>query len=291
MRSRRPECLSLQGRPWRCAPITQKPGLIDQTLVVGEILFATSRERCAYLGTETRYHQKWLADRPHSWRYVHDVLGEADLLEKTKTEVGTAECGSNVRKDGNDEDDVALVDSLVVDRSPPCELTSLPTPVKTNVPNGSTKAEPLAHPQAAMSEAKGPQIKPGRGGDRQLKKQKLPAEISRSGRKLSHERMRIVLDSLTEFPILSYAATKAGIHRKTLEYWIKCSAAGHDGYDIKWQGVRRRFHILCEFAIAEAHDRVILGWAVWCTSTTSFSCLSVMKVLTPTRGMSTELLL
>ena len=30
---------------------------------------------------------------------------------------------------------------------------------------------------------------------------------------------------------------KAGIHRKTLEYWIKRSEAGDDGYDVKWQGV------------------------------------------------------
>ena len=79
--------------------------------------------------------------------------------------------------------------------------------METIVPNGSTKAEPLAHAQAVMSEAKGPQIKPGRGDDRQLKKQKLPAEISKGGRTLSHERMRIVLDSLTKYPILSYAAT------------------------------------------------------------------------------------
>ncbi len=198
--------------------MTQKPSLIDHTLVNGDILFATSCDRCAYLGTQTRHHQKWLADRPHSWRYVRDVLREADLLEKAKTEVGTAE-SANVRKDGNDKDDVALVDSLVVDRSPPCELTSLPTALKADVPNGSTKAEPLAHAQAAMSEAKGPQIKPGRGGDRRLEKQKLSAEISKGGRKLSHERMRIVLDSLTECPIVSYAATSRPLKKSvTIAY-------------------------------------------------------------------------
>ena len=51
----------------------------------------------------------------------------------------------------------------------------------------------------------------------------------------------IVLDSLTECPILSHAARKAGIHRKTLEYWIKRSEAGDDGYDIEWQGVNGDF--------------------------------------------------
>ena len=75
--------------------------------------------------------------------------------------------------------------------------------------------------------------------------------------------MRIVLDSLTEFPILSDAASKAGIHRKTLEYWIKCSAAGHDGYDIEWQGETWKFHEHCEAAIDEAHDKLLAAvWAI-----------------------------
>ena len=64
----------------------------------------------------------------------------------------------------------------------------------------------------------------------------MPEENSGPRAKLSPERMRIVLDSLTERPILSPAATKAGIHRKTLEYWLKRSEAGHDGYDLEWQG-------------------------------------------------------
>jgi hypothetical protein len=85
-------------------------------------------------------------------------------------------------------------------------------------------------------------------------KQKSPAGISKSTPKLSPERMRIVLNSLRKYPVLSYAANKAGIHRRTLEYWINCSAAGHDGYDIKWQGVRWRFHEHCKSAIDEAEN-------------------------------------
>jgi len=69
--------------------------------------------------------------------------------------------------------------------------------------------------------------------------------------------MRIVLDTLRERPILSHAADKAGIHRKTLEYWMKCSEAGHDGYDIEWQGLTSRFHEHCKSAIDEAHDRLL----------------------------------
>jgi hypothetical protein len=65
---------------------------------------------------------------------------------------------------------------------------------------------------------------------------------------LSPERMRIVFDSLTEVPILNHAATKAGIHRKTLEYWLRRSAAGDAGYDIEWQGMEWRFHEHCTSA-------------------------------------------
>lgn len=47
----------------------------------------------------------------------------------------------------------------------------------------------------------------------------------------------------------------------TLAYWLKCSAAGHDGYDIEWQGEQWRFHEHCEAAIAEADDT--LHFLVW----------------------------
>ena len=58
-----------------------------------------------------------------------------------------------------------------------------------------------------------------------------PAEVSKARRKLSPELMRIVIESLRERPILSHAAGKAGIHRRTLEYWMKCSKAGKKGYE------------------------------------------------------------
>ena len=64
------------------------------------------------------------------------------------------------------------------------------------------------------------------------------------GRTLSPERMRIVLNSLTEVPILNHAATKAGIHRKTLEHWLRRSAAA-SRIDIPWQGIEWRFHEHC----------------------------------------------
>jgi hypothetical protein len=93
------------------------------------------------------------------------------------------------------------------------------------------------------------------------KKQKPPAGISRSTPKLSPELMRIILDALSEYPVLSYAANKAGIHRKTLEYWLKRSAAGDAGYDVEWRGFEWRFHEHCKSAIDEAHDE--LHAVVW----------------------------
>jgi hypothetical protein len=147
-------------------------------------------------------------------------------------------------------------------RSPPYQRTTLPVPVQAII-KGTTKAE-LLPPNAAMSETKEPKTettplgpvgpKRGRRRGRQPENQKLPAEVAKAGGMLSPERMRIVLDSLTEVPILYHAATKAGIHRKTLEYWLRRSAAGDAGYDIEWQGFEWRFHEHCTSAIDQADD-------------------------------------
>jgi hypothetical protein len=75
------------------------------------------------------------------------------------------------------------------------------------------------------------------------------------------ERMLNVLESLLECPIYKRAAQKAGIHPKTLAYWLKCSEAGHNGYDLVWQGVRLRFHEHCSGAIQEAYDKALA--VVW----------------------------
>jgi hypothetical protein len=98
--------------------------------------------------------------------------------------------------------------------------------------------------------------KPGRSGGRKVKKQKLPAEISELGRKRSPARQRLILDSLAEFPVKNLATRKAGIHRNTLEYWLKCSAAGHDGYDIEWRGHTAKFHEHYKSAMEEGIGKV-----------------------------------
>jgi hypothetical protein len=103
-----------------------------------------------------------------------------------------------------------------------------------------------------MSEAKEPKTettpvgamggKRGRSGDPQIETQKLPAGTSKATPKLSPERMRMVLDSIAVCPIKGVAAAKAGIFRRTLDYWHKQSAAGEDQYDVEWCGETWKFH-------------------------------------------------
>ncbi len=69
--------------------------------------------------------------------------------------------------------------------------------------------------------------------------------------------MRLILDSLAEYSILTHAAEKAGIHRHTLKYWRNRSAAGEDGYDAEWRGFTARFHEHFEAAMREADDKVV----------------------------------
>ena len=150
--------------------------------------------------------------------------------------------------------------------TPSHEPTSPPTPLTTTVENGTTKAELLPPAKAATSETEGPKTettplgamgsKRSRSGDRQLKKQKLPAGISELGRKRSPERMRLFLDSLAEDAVLIHATNKACIHRKTPEYWLKCSVAGHDGYDVEWRGVTMKFHEHYISAMDEGGDQL-----------------------------------
>ena len=163
----------------------------------------------------------------------------------------------DVRKDGGEESDVTFVDTPAGNSSAPYQPTSLPATMSENVPSGSTQTQ-LPPTAEAAAETDGSETettalgamgrKQGRGGGR--KKQKLPAETSKARQK-RHERMRVVLERLSECPIQRHAARKAGIHPKTLAYWLKCSEAGDDGYDIEWQGWMSRFHEHVESAMDE----------------------------------------
>jgi hypothetical protein len=243
-------------------------------LVADGLVFDNTGLRCRYLGKTSREKPQYLKEIAGRWRRIEDVQREAAQPAapvESDVNVVTASSGPNcqtspheVRKDGDDEDGVALVDALSGDCSPPCEPT-LSTPVNASGPNGSMKAELLPSAKAATSETEGPKTettalgamgrkrKQGRSGGR--KKQKRPAETS-NARQKRHERMRVVLESLSECPTQRHAAREAGIHPKTLAYWLKCSEAGDDGYDIEWQGWMSRFHEHVESAIDEPVGKV-----------------------------------
>jgi hypothetical protein len=139
-----------------------------------------------------------------------------------------------------------------VGRSTPAYQAAALTPLNETLPSTSTQTEVLPGEEAAKKEADGieEEATSVESGDQQSEQQKLPPN-TKLGQKLSPERMRIVIDALKEYPILSRAAAKAGIHRKTLECWLKCSEAGQDGYDIEWEGFQWRFHEACKAASDE----------------------------------------
>jgi hypothetical protein len=254
--------------------------VFDRSRVADGLLFATNRDRCCYLGKSLREKPQWLKENLGKWRSLTDVELEAARLtlpveNKTNLVAGLAEPnGQTSSHDVRTEDgkeDITLVDTPAKGCSLRHQSTSLSVPIPAIVEKGTTKPEPPRRADAATRETKGPKTeatplgakgrKQGRGGGRHLKKQKLPADVSKAGRKLSPERMQIVLDSLRKYPVLSRAARKAGIHRKTLEYWMRCSEAGNEGYDIEWEGLIQRFHEHCQTAIEEAHE-TFLGAAL-----------------------------
>ena len=66
--------------------------MINQALVAGDILFATSSDRCSYLNRRIGIVPNGWRIIPASWRYVQDVLEEeAGLFVKTETEVRTVD--------------------------------------------------------------------------------------------------------------------------------------------------------------------------------------------------------
>ena len=105
-------------------------------------MFATPSERCRYIGMSRWDRSQWLKENEGSrCRRIEDVQQEAappappveseiDLgAEPARPNGQTSSRG--VRDNGGDEDDVALVNTLAGDRSPPHEPTSVPTPVTT----------------------------------------------------------------------------------------------------------------------------------------------------------------
>ena len=167
-------------------------------------------------------------------------------------------------------------------RLPPDQPAPPPKSVKETLPSGSRQADVVSSAKAATKETKAPQAqtaptreqphserarngsrqleppvcKRSRGGNRQREKEQRPARNAKAGRKPSLASMLVFLDALRECPIVSIAARKAGIHRKTPAHWIKRSKAGHAGYEIEWRGEKWGFHDHYETAINEPHDLV-----------------------------------
>ena len=99
--------------------------------------------------------------------------------------------------------------------------------------------------------------KRGRSGGRQIKKQKPPAGIYKVRAESFHlSGCELSSRASGKFPSYPTQPSKAGIHRKTLEYWLRTNKAGHNGYDIVREGIMLRFHEHCASAIGEAEDRI-----------------------------------
>jgi hypothetical protein len=243
--------------------------VFDETLVADGFLFSTPTYRYLYIGPWSWEKQQWLNQNPDKWRRIEDVQREAASLAapvKSEIDVGAAPVGSDgqtsshdFRKDEGEESDLTLVDTPVDNSSPPYQPESVLAPANEVVSSGSIQTELPPSAESAARETSDSETdtipleetgrKQGRAGGRPRKKRKKSAKVSKSRQKLSPELMRVVLENLRKCPIQSVAASKAGIHRRTLEYWIKRSEAGDDGYDIEWQGVMWRFHEHCKTAI------------------------------------------
>jgi hypothetical protein len=245
--------------------IDRKP-VIDQTRVADGLEFATHTDRCLYLGLWSWQKPQWLKQHPDKWRRIEDVQQEA-ASAPAPVESEAALSGPNDQmssdefwKDRDAEDDVALVDTRDGDASPSRQPTSLPGATKADLqPAANAGIAETEEPKAAATPVGEKGRKQARGGGPRRKKRKLSAKASKARRKLLAERMqrmRVVLDNLSERPIQSDAAREAGICRKTLEYWIKHSKAGEAGYDIEHEGVTMRFHVHCEWSKEAATDKL-----------------------------------
>lgn len=232
--------------------------VIDDKLVADGLLFTTAGYRCRYLGTPNWDKPRWLKENRGRYQRIEDVvrepaqLGQPDDVVAGRTEPNREPSSRDIAKDARDDDKVSLVGTVPEHRSPSSQTTCLSAPP---VNDGATQTELLPRTTAATSET--PLETFGyrrRRGGCQRKKRELPPGTSKPDRKPSHESMRLVLDSLTKCPIIRMAAREAGLHHKTIERWLKCSRAGHDGYEIRWHGFPWRFHEAYEVAVDEAYE-------------------------------------
>lgn len=255
---------------------------VDYSLVADDFLFRSHPLRCKYLGMTRAQQPRWLKENAGNFWRLEDLKEEPARLERPienqNARVALAlpifkPAPSDIRN-GPDDPVVPVADLLLDYCSPPYQPTLPSTPAKPSVSGGSTRAELTPRAKAVASEVEQPKAGTdpvgAMGQDHsdasRCTKQKAPAERPKAARRPSPERikrMRTVIETLRECPIYSYAADKARVHRKTVEYWLKCSKEGDDGYDIMWECFTWRFHEVCTMAIDEAHDRVLASaWQV-----------------------------
>jgi hypothetical protein len=117
-----------------------EPVVIDRSLVAGEFMFATHRDRCLYLGKSVRDRAQWLKDNADRWRRIRDVQQEADSLRRrvdSEIPIDAIAAGPSshsscrdVRNDGEVDGAASSTDIPAGDPAPPPSPTTvLPTTV------------------------------------------------------------------------------------------------------------------------------------------------------------------
>jgi hypothetical protein len=235
---------------------------IDPRRIACGIQFATSRDRCIFLGKSSRDRTRWLNDNRDKWRPIEHiptrgaVPGSPSLPADRETRIRPAEpnaptASPGVRKDSTVEPDPGLVDSPNGYCCPSDEPTSLAgtaitTPQRREKDDTAPRAEPTTtdavNHMATSGVVDSIGSEPNQKAVRQPARKKRQPGLSRRGAKRSTERMRAILDSLARKPCQIAACRKVGIHPNTLSYWRNRSAAGAAGYDLKWRGLVLPFH-------------------------------------------------
>jgi|SRR5712691_70602 len=121
-----------------------KPVMIDRSLVVGDFLFATHRDRALYIGKLVRDRPRWLKDNPGAWRRIADVQQETaslprrveseDLVEAIAAGQSSHMSSPDVRDDG--KDNAGSVEIPAAGPSPP-QQPAMMLPLAVAAPSAS----------------------------------------------------------------------------------------------------------------------------------------------------------
>ena len=129
-----------------------------------------------------------------------------------------------------------------------------PKPVAATPTSRTTELGRCPHTKLTTSETKKPEThttpgamgrKRGRSGGRPSRSKNRRRKSTRSAESFHVSACELSSRASGNIPSYPMQLRKAGIHRKTLEYWLKRSKAGDEGYDIECQGLIWRFHEHC----------------------------------------------